>query len=212
MRPDRRGVELLCAHPEIFEEVLRPEILRRRRNTRDFGEELRRAAGSPRFTDWLWLYVRAEQMRHAIGEFLGDLAPEETEGAMTQLADAVLPHLTRDAGLLVVALGKYGGEELAFGSDLDLFVVVEPGAEPSRAATKNCARLLHPDGGPLGPVFSVDMRLRPHGDAGPLVTTLPVLSAYHGLASSHAGREGGAQTVGKAASRESPGGRRPAAA
>ena len=33
--------------------------------------------------------------------------------------------------------------------------------------------------GPLGGAFTLDWRLRPHGDAGPRVTTLPALRAYH---------------------------------
>ena len=94
-------VELLCAHPEIIEEVLRPEILRRRRNARDLDEDISAAAREPGFTDWLWLFVRAEQVRHAVGGILGSLGPEEIEAATTGLADAVLRHLTRDSGCLL---------------------------------------------------------------------------------------------------------------
>ena len=122
-------VELLCAHPEIIEEVLRPEILRRRRKARELDNDIAAAAREPGFSGWLWLFVRAEQVRHAFGGILGSLGPEEIEAAMTGLADAVLRHLTRRSGVLVVALGKYGGGELAFGSDLDLLFVAAAGGE-----------------------------------------------------------------------------------
>ncbi len=179
---DRSGavVGLLCAHPEIIEEVLRPEILRRRRNTRALGEEIRMASRSPGFTDWLWLYVRAEQVRHAVGGILGELAPEEIEAAMTMLADAVLRHLTRDSGVLVVALGKYGGAELSFGSDLDLLFVARDGAEAEAVRSVEAVRTALSPGGPLGPAFALDLRLRPHGLSGPAATSVAALDAYHG--------------------------------
>jgi glutamate-ammonia-ligase adenylyltransferase len=172
-------VELLCAHPEIVEEVLRPEILMRRRSRRALEEEIRRAAGEPRFTDWLWLYGRAEQVRHALGGILGSLSPEEIEAAMTLLADAVLRQLTRDSGVLIVALGKYGGAELSFGSDLDLLFVAESGAEAEAATVVDFVRSALGRGGPLGAAFALDLRLRPHGLAGPLATSVALLDAYH---------------------------------
>lgn len=118
-------------------------------------------------------------MRYLIGELLGFLSVAEVETALTLLADSVLAHLARDTELLVVALGKYGGAELAVGSDLDLLVIApESAADRSNADLDRLRRALH-HGGPLGPVFAVDLRLRPHGNAGPPVTTLPALAAYH---------------------------------
>ena len=172
-------VELLCAHPEIIEEVLRPEILRRRRLAGDIEQDLAAGARALCFFDWLWLYVRAEQVRYALGGILGDLGPEEIEQATTRLADAVLRHLTQDSGLLVVALGKFGAAELAFGSDLDLLFVASEGASEAAEPAVNLVRtaLGHP--GPLGAAFTLDLRLRPHGHAGPLATSIDALEAYH---------------------------------
>ena len=175
------GVELLIAHPEILEEVLRPEILRRRKDSRDLAAEMAEGApaAKPAFADWLWLYARAEELRYTIGELLGFMTRVEVEAALTRLADAVLARLCDGTGLLVVALGKYGGCELAPGSDLDLLFVGPEGAGAADAAEVGRIRqILHP-GGPLGPTFAVDLRLRPHGDAGPLATTLSSLRAYH---------------------------------
>ena len=63
--------ELLAAHPEIVEEVLRPEVLRKRKGAAALAGDL--AAGPPDkgHADWLWLYVKAEQVRYAVGELLG---------------------------------------------------------------------------------------------------------------------------------------------
>ena len=178
---DRSGsiVELLCAHPEILEEVLRPENLRRRRSARDLDADISSAAREPGFHDWLWLFVRAEQVRHALRGILGSLGPEEIEVSMTELADAVLRRLTRESGVLVVALGKYGGGEIAFGSDLDLLFVARDGREADAAAVVDAVRAALGRGGPLGAAFALDLRLRPHGQAGPEATSVAALEAYH---------------------------------
>ncbi len=179
---DRSGavVELLCAHPEIIEEVLRPEILRRRRSARDLEKDIAAASQLEGFPDWLWLFVRAEQVRHAMGGILGDLEPEEIESAISSLADAVLHRLSLKSGVLVVALGKYGGAEIAFGSDLDLLFVARDGREADAAKLVDSIRTALGQGGPLGPAFALDLRLRPHGQSGPEATSVAVLDAYHG--------------------------------
>ena len=160
---DRSGavVELLCAHPEIIEEVLRPEILRRRRSARDLERDISGASQLDGFPDWLWLFVRAEQVRHAMGGILGDLAPAEIESAISSLADAVLHRLSLKSGVLIVALGKYGGAEIAFGSDLDLLFVARDGKEAEAARLVDSIRTALGQGGPLGPAFALDLRLRP---------------------------------------------------
>jgi glutamate-ammonia-ligase adenylyltransferase len=171
--------ELLRAHPEIVEEVFRPQVLRRRARIRTIEREISAAARTAGFRDWLWLYVRAEQVRHALGGILGTLGPEAIEAAMSGLADAVLRELTRDSGVLVVALGKLGSGELSFGSDLDLLFVAPDGSEAEAAPIVDAVRSYLGGGGPLGAAFELDLRLRPHGDAGSLATSVAALRAYH---------------------------------
>ncbi len=175
--------ETLCRHPEIFEEVLRPEILRRRKSTDDTLEELRATDGDRDPRDSLWLYVRAEQIRIAISELLEYVTPGEAGASLTTLADAVVLHaLERCAppgGLTPVALGKYGGAELTFGSDLDLIFLGDPENLPEQEKAVR-ALMQWLGGGGARSIHEVDLRLRPHGKAGPLVTTLPALEKYHG--------------------------------
>ena len=182
--------ELLTARPEIAEEVLRPEVLRKRKDAGTLAGELAAGPAGPDAADWLWLYVKAEQVRYTIGELLGYLSIEDVESSLSLLADAVLSHLLRrlDPGrrLLAVALGKYGGSELTFGSDLDvIFVAREADAQAGAAAVGDLRKVLH-HGGPFGAMFALDLRLRPHGDAGPLVTTPEVFRAYHAAGSGQA--------------------------
>ncbi|RCS56750.1 bifunctional [glutamate--ammonia ligase]-adenylyl-L-tyrosine phosphorylase/[glutamate--ammonia-ligase] adenylyltransferase [Parvibium lacunae] len=103
--------------------------------------------------------------------------------------------------LLIIGMGKLGGRELNVSSDIDLiFVYPEPGetrppaTQTSTDATTSGLRLLSNHeyftrvGQRLiallsevtehGFVFRVDMRLRPYGDAGPLVMSFDMLEQY----------------------------------
>ncbi|HTZ22055.1 MAG TPA: hypothetical protein VMC06_14310 [Opitutaceae bacterium] len=174
--------EVLRQNPGIFEEVLRPEILRKVKDADALCAELAAGEAAEDFADWLWHYVKAEQIRLAIGELLEFVAPVELEARLSQLADAVLTHVLRrvdpEGRLLLIALGKYGGRELTFGSDLDL-LLVGAGDDTSvdEPRWRELERLVGQHG-PLGGAFALDWRLRPHGDAGPRITTLPALRAY----------------------------------
>ncbi len=90
--------------------------------------------------------------------------------------------------LIVVGMGKLGGRELNVSSDIDLiFVYPEDGEtdgprpisnhEWFARAGKRLIALLH-DVTADGFVFRVDMRLRPFGDAGPLVSSFAALENY----------------------------------
>ncbi|MDO4936657.1 MAG: bifunctional [glutamate--ammonia ligase]-adenylyl-L-tyrosine phosphorylase/[glutamate--ammonia-ligase] adenylyltransferase [Sutterellaceae bacterium] len=97
--------------------------------------------------------------------------------------------------LMVVGMGKLGGEELNASSDIDLVFVYDEGGDTQplgeyknarrqisnheffdKLARRVIASLNDLDG--IGFVFRVDMRLRPFGDAGPLVVSSAMLEEY----------------------------------
>ncbi len=175
--------ETLCRHPEIFDEVLRPEILKRKKSVEETLAELRAANGDRELRDWLWIYVRAEQIRLAIGELLEFNEAAESVASLTVLADAVVTYAIEQfnppGDFLPVALGKYGGNELTFGADLDLIFIGQRKHLPEQEkAVQKFAKLLSTRTATES-VYEIDLRLRPHGKAGPLVTTLSALKKYH---------------------------------
>jgi glutamate-ammonia-ligase adenylyltransferase len=87
------------------------------------------------------------------------------------------------SGFGILALGKLGARELNYSSDIDLIFCRRPSDDPeeqklmTRFAEKLIAELSR--FGPEGFLYRVDMRLRPHGDTGPLVPTLSSLINYY---------------------------------
>lgn len=90
--------------------------------------------------------------------------------------------------LLVVGMGKLGGEELNVSSDIDLvFLYEEDGDTNGKKSLSNheyfvilgkkLINALH-DVSADGYVYRVDMRLRPYGDSGPLVCSFAMLENY----------------------------------
>ena len=87
--------------------------------------------------------------------------------------------------LAVVAMGRYGGFELSYGSDADVMFVHEPleGVDPhtassyAHAVANELRRLLAEPG--ADPALEVDADLRPEGKQGPLVRTLDSYAAYY---------------------------------
>jgi glutamate-ammonia-ligase adenylyltransferase len=85
-----------------------------------------------------------------------------------------------EGGMAIVALGKLGGREMTFGSDLDLLSIYDgPGA--SVAHTRLSQRFIAAVSAPTaeGKLYEVDMRLRPSGNKGPIATSLESFVHYH---------------------------------
>ena len=134
---------------------------------------------------------------------------DEASASLSHVADAVVEVLFADVlaelqehhgrvpggGCAVVAMGKLGAGEMTFESDLDLLFVadvpddreqttgpaaIEAGRFYGRAAQRLIGALRSRSAS--GRLYEVDMRLRPSGDSGPLVTTLGAFREYHASA------------------------------
>ncbi|RMI38439.1 bifunctional [glutamine synthetase] adenylyltransferase/[glutamine synthetase]-adenylyl-L-tyrosine phosphorylase [Streptomyces triticirhizae] len=155
---------------------------------------------------------RREMFRTAAADIIGAYAPEDSPDALTDhgaALDLVGDALTdinaatlvgaletataaRRAGgeepltrLAVIAMGRFGGRELSYGSDADVVLVHDPlpGADESAAANQARAlanemiRLLQLPS--VDPPLLVDTDLRPEGRNGPLVRSLASYAAYY---------------------------------
>lgn len=117
-------------------------------------------------------------------EFLEDKDLTSLMKNLSSTADSIVKTLLDSlraefpSALQILALGKWGGQELGFRSDLDfIFVVPNEGSENDfKVAKRLISRLTEPHRG--GNIYSVDMRLRPSGKAGPLVISEKDLRHY----------------------------------
>src|SRR5260370_38137514 len=94
----------------------------------------------------------------------------EFAAEMSNLAEACVRFCQENiAGanrLTIVALGKFGGQELLYGADLDVvFIGEEPGPAERLIAALSASTN-------AGRVFPIETRLRPEGEQGMLVVTL----------------------------------------
>lgn len=130
--------------------------------------------------------LRLEKRRRlaalAARDLAGELALEDVGAHLSDLADAcieVFLEMEGSATLGVVSMGKLGGRELNYSSDIDLMFVGPP--DGLEEATKTATSLLAELGGTFaeGQAFRIDMNLRPEGRSGPLVRTLDGYLEYY---------------------------------
>jgi glutamate-ammonia-ligase adenylyltransferase len=142
---------------------------------------------------------RRELFRTAVADLLGLLDERATAEALTSITTVTLDAALRVAvdrieaerrsplptRFAIVAMGRYGGYELGYGSDADVMFVHEPlpdavenaASAAAHAVAEELRRLLAlpaPD-----PPLVIDPGLRPEGRQGPLVRTLDSYTSYY---------------------------------
>jgi glutamate-ammonia-ligase adenylyltransferase len=132
---------------------------------------------------------RREVLRLAIGAILGQIDVEALGRALsdvtTALLTGVLGALRRtDDGIefAIVAMGRYGGQELGFGSDADVMYVYRATTatdEESATRAKYLVAELARNTEDLRLPFDLDIDLRPEGKNGAVVRSLDSYRAYY---------------------------------
>ena len=97
----------------------------------------------------------------AVGAELSDLAAQLLQAALVG---------AESTALAVIGMGKLGGRELNYASDVDV-VLVAPDREPGGPAVRRVLDLARS-------AWRIDLDLRPEGRAGPLVRSLSSYAAY----------------------------------
>ncbi|MBA2726149.1 MAG: hypothetical protein H0U53_09185, partial [Actinobacteria bacterium] len=130
--------------------------------------------------------VRLERRRRlaviAACDVSGELRLELATQEVSDLAAACLQVALEDAGdpadVAVIGMGKVGGRELNYSSDIDLMFVA-PG--DTQVATKTVERILSALGDftPEGQAYRIDLNLRPEGQQGALVRSLESYEEYY---------------------------------
>jgi glutamate-ammonia-ligase adenylyltransferase len=172
----------------------------------DYEARAAAAASTAEAQQVLREWRRREMLRIAWRDIAGRSPVTETLRALSELADAAIraavsvaqlhlqPIFGRPRGadaevpLIVLGMGKLGGRELNFSSDIDLVLLYSEGGQTDGPRQLDNEEYFNRLGRELirllnartedGFVFRVDMRLRPFGDSGPLVVSLGSLEGY----------------------------------
>lgn len=129
----------------------------------------------------------------ASAEAAGAAHADLAEACVIAMADAAVAEVARTHGsppgvFTVLALGKFGGRELAEGSDLDLMLVYDGSAERSARwlsageyFTRITQRLISALSAPTeeGLLYEIDTKLRPSGSKGPVAVRLSSFERYY---------------------------------
>lgn len=139
------------------------------------------------------LALRRWKERNLLGviarDVLDDLEVEKVGADLTALAEASLETAVRSVEpaipFSVIAMGRFGGAELSYASDLDLIFVYDRGgaanaadaAEEALRVASGITRIL---GGPTPALqlYPIDTQLRPEGRQGPLARTIDGFRHY----------------------------------
>jgi glutamate-ammonia-ligase adenylyltransferase len=204
--------ETLIHNPDLFHSLLRDRNLDRTYSREEFQENFARMRSRSFETDTAALlarFKRREYVRIMLRDVLGIATLAETTAEISALADVLIEEALRevqaqlqhrfgrphsvdprgrviDSRFAVLSLGKLGGNELNYSSDVDLLFLYESGGEPAGAAISNreyFIRLAQQTTELLsrhtreGPVFRIDLRLRPQGGEGE--PAVPLSHAVH---------------------------------
>jgi glutamate-ammonia-ligase adenylyltransferase len=176
--------------PDLVDDLAESGQLRRRKTAEQILEDLRHGRSDADQRLWLRRYHQAEFMRLGLRDILGLADFEQNLVELSGLADACLQyalevvlrkHHLEAAPFAIIGLGKLGGTELTYGSDLDLTFVASSKTKDLSKLQRLAAEVMELLSSPteLGVAFVTDARLRPDGDKGLLVNTLSACEHYY---------------------------------
>jgi len=195
-------------HPELLRALCAGAVLHRAVSYEDARERLERSLlpGPPAARE-LARFRRREMLGILLRDLRGLADLAEITGALSTVADAILDVVYarlrtslearhgapvfngKACGFSIVALGKLGGEELNYSSDIDLMFVYDgPGETSGRDSISNheffkslstqLAELLS-SYTPEGLAYRVDLRLRPDGRTGEICLSVDAATRYY---------------------------------
>jgi glutamate-ammonia-ligase adenylyltransferase len=187
----------------MIDTLVRSDLARARRSLNELDEELRALlAASPDFEsrlDAIRAFRHQEFLRVAIADLAGELDADAVQAELGLLAEVVLRRALELARaevaaripippaleLVAVAMGRLGAAEMSYNSDLDLIFVYHDRGEVAEGSRVAVSKIVQKLIAVLeartreGYAYKIDLRLRPSGNAGPLVASLEGFRDYH---------------------------------
>ncbi len=193
------AAQYLSRHPILLDELLDSRVLAALPDWPQFARDLiaeldRVEPDTERQMDILREQHHTQVFRLLTQDLVGKLSVETLADNLSALADLILDvtltvawrklnrrHREGLPAFAVIAYGKLGGKELGYASDLDIVFLYD---DPDPDAAEIYARLAQRMNTWLssqtaaGSLFETDLRLRPNGDAGLIVTSIEAFRKY----------------------------------
>jgi glutamate-ammonia-ligase adenylyltransferase len=193
------AADYLTRHPLLLDELLDSRVLLAEPDwdawRRELDLQLRAHTRDPeRQMDVLRHFQHAQTFRLLAQDLNGRLTVERLADHLSALADIVLAatlehcwaQMHGEAKLAppkfaIIGYGKLGGKELGYASDLDLVFLYD---DPDESAPERYARLAHrlntwlTSTTAAGRLYDTDLRLRPDGASGLVVSSLSAFCRY----------------------------------
>src|SRR5215471_13346997 len=168
--------DLLIRRPQLLEDITRDPTFDEPRSVAENLRRLNSLGANANNFDPIRAYRQRQLLRIILLETVG-LAPTAAVFAeLSDLAEACLVFTARLLGheqLTIIALGKFGGREISYGTDLDVVFV----GKDDRTAQTLIAAMAQPTA--EGNIWPLDARLRPEGENGPLVCSIETYRSYY---------------------------------
>ena len=204
--------EILIRTPEYFYDIIDPNVMETQKTSEMMYQELKqsisRFASVAQKLRILRRYKRRETLRIGLRDLLKVADVETTTLELSNLAEAALQHCyeigrdqvmkpkfgtpldeegTAPCRFAIIGMGKLGGYELNFSSDIDLIFVysddarTDMGTDNSEYFSRLCEFLIKAmsEITPEGYVFRVDIRLRPESSAGVIIRSMESYESYY---------------------------------
>jgi glutamate-ammonia-ligase adenylyltransferase len=195
--------EEITRRPELLDVMTDPEFLAEPHSLEELLAEARRrrdlVRGKSDRRNALRRFRKRELLRIAARDLSLGVPPVETTAELARLADACV-HVGLElaagtlfpeqnlvpAGFAVIGLGRLGGEEMHYSSDLDLLYLYDERPDANGISYQEAESLATELSGVLqdlteeGRLYEIDLRLRPEGKSALLVVHLDAARKYYG--------------------------------
>jgi len=213
--------DIVVRQPQLFEWLLEPGVLHRPKSKEDLEQEARQVVAGAPTLERKWTALRRYKSQEILRIGLQDLVGRQSLVGITEelsnLADIALgtafemcrsdlvrrhgapdsagePGRKRECPFVILGMGKLGGRELNFSSDIDLIFVYEEDGETAGVDGGSTGRLSNQEffrklgemlvrgmseTSPDGHLYRVDLRLRPEGRSGAIAASLRSCEVYY---------------------------------
>lgn len=176
--------------PDLVDDLEQSGRLRRSKTSAEILRDLEYGKKDQDQSLWIRQYHQTEQMRIGLRDILGVTDTTQSTVEISALADACLEyslgvvmraHRLKTPPLCIIGLGKLGGCEINYGSDLDIVFVTDAKTKKLPTLQKLAVEIMEllSNQTEMGIVFKTDGRLRPDGEKGLLVNNLEAYEDYY---------------------------------